>query len=100
VLDADPTARFRSRLAQRREEITSRWRDAVGVALRGRPGEAELGRQIEELVNALHATCERLDVQAPEAAELRAVLAEPSRSRARLDPLWTKVPASPVSSGR
>jgi rsbT co-antagonist protein RsbR len=83
-MDADVTARFRARLTRNREDLLKHWRGVVAASLRGRQSEAELTRQTEEILAALvlAADADALDIDAPESAELRAVLADLSRSRA------------------
>jgi rsbT co-antagonist protein RsbR len=84
VMHADVTTRFRALLASHREDLIKHWQSAVANSLRGRQSEAELARQTEELYVGLvvAAEAEQLDVAAPESGELRAVLADLSRSRA------------------
>jgi rsbT co-antagonist protein RsbR len=83
-MQADATARLRTQLCAKRDDVLKHWQSAVGASLRGRQSEAELARQIMELFTALVSAAEadRLDLAAPESAELRAVLSELSRSRA------------------
>jgi rsbT co-antagonist protein RsbR len=83
-MQADATARLRTQLCAKRDDVLKHWQSAVGASLRGRQSEAELARQIMELFTALVSAAEadRLDLAAPESAELRAELSELSRSRA------------------
>jgi rsbT co-antagonist protein RsbR len=83
-MQPDVTTRFRALLASHQEDLIKQWRTAVAMSLRGRQSEAELARQTEDLFAALAVAAEadELDMSAPESAELRAVLADLSRSRA------------------
>jgi rsbT co-antagonist protein RsbR len=84
-MDTDTTDRFRRFLTDHRDELISQWTASVAAGLRGRQSEAELLRQTEEIFDALTtaAGAEQLSLRVPEAGELRAVLGELSRRRAR-----------------
>ncbi|MEV4198584.1 STAS domain-containing protein [Micromonospora globbae] len=85
ALNAEESGRFAAVLTDGAEKVTQRWTEAVAGSLRGRLSQAELRRQIEELHRALLTVGEQgpLDLDAEHAAELRAVLGELSRDRAR-----------------
>jgi rsbT co-antagonist protein RsbR len=85
-MDTDVTARFATVLQTNRDSLTKHWRSAAGAKLRGRQTEAELSTQIDDIHAALvtATTGGALDLSAPEAAELRAVLIEISARRARV----------------
>lgn len=72
-------------LCRERGEILARWIDRAGELLRARLTAAELGRELGELYNALVTglSADGADLRAESFAELRAVLAELSASRAR-----------------
>jgi rsbT co-antagonist protein RsbR len=85
ALDTDEISRFASLLKEHENDLVERWSVRVADSLRGRLSQAELHRQVGELYRAL---LDSLDAGAgsvddPNATELRAVLAELSRSRAR-----------------
>jgi rsbT co-antagonist protein RsbR len=84
-VDAATTTRFSAVLRGHYDGLVKRWTATVGTGLRGRLSEAELTHQVRDLYAALLAAADGgdvLEVGGP-AAELRAVLAELSRSRAR-----------------
>ncbi|WP_203897503.1 STAS domain-containing protein [Virgisporangium aliadipatigenens] len=78
-------ARIAGLLHERHDEIVRQWADAVTYAAKGRLTVAEVQSQVSEMYGALAKLVDSgsRDLQVPEAAELRAVLAELSRSRAR-----------------
>jgi rsbT co-antagonist protein RsbR len=84
-MDAQTVKRLATIMAEQREAIIDRWGAGVREALRGRLGKAELARQMEETYNALLSMLESggTDIDTPEAAELRSMLADLSRARAR-----------------
>jgi rsbT co-antagonist protein RsbR len=69
------------------DQLVTRWTALVVSGLRGRLGEAEVHRQVHELFTALRSAVDgapgELDLDAETSAELRAVLTELSRQRAR-----------------
>ena len=68
------------------EQIVAAWVEKVSATLRGRQTTAELDRQVRELLatlSKLGAEVDEVDLSAPTAAELRGVLADLSRARAR-----------------
>ncbi|MER7439966.1 STAS domain-containing protein [Micromonospora avicenniae] len=85
ALNAEESGRLAALLSEHVDQVTQRWTEAVAVSLRGRLSQAELRRQLQELHRAILTTAENgiVDVDAEHAAELRAVLGELSRGRAR-----------------
>ncbi|MEU1602488.1 STAS domain-containing protein [Micromonospora matsumotoense] len=85
ALTADGGDRLVELLTGHGERVVQRWTEVVAASLRGRLSHAELRLQVQELhasmINAGGAGL--VDLQAPAAGELRAVLADLSRSRAR-----------------
>ncbi|MEU7981165.1 STAS domain-containing protein [Micromonospora sp. NPDC049081] len=85
ALTADGGDRLVELLTGHGERVVQRWTEVVAASLRGRLSQAELRLQVQELhasmINAGGAGL--ADLQAPSAGELRAVLADLSRSRAR-----------------
>jgi rsbT co-antagonist protein RsbR len=84
-MDITTAKRLASLLAEHREAVLEAWTATVRETLRGRLVRAELTRQLEEIYGALLSALEAGAVAAddPAAAELRELLAELSRSRAR-----------------
>lgn len=85
-MDVGTTARFAELLRSHQDDLLKGWTAGVATDLRGRLGEAELSRQIQELFGTLRAAADAggaLSIDSPAAAELRAVLTELSRQRAR-----------------
>ncbi|HET8681644.1 MAG TPA: STAS domain-containing protein [Micromonosporaceae bacterium] len=73
-------------LHEHEDRLIKRWTEIVSVTLRGRLTEGEVSRQSRELLAVLATTLSAEgggDLSGPAAGELRAVLAELSRSRAR-----------------
>jgi rsbT co-antagonist protein RsbR len=85
ALGTDELNRFAGLLKQHEGDLVETWSAQVATTLRGRLSHTELRRQIEELYRALRDALEAGadSVDHPAAAELRAVLADLSRSRAR-----------------
>ncbi|MEV1288218.1 STAS domain-containing protein [Micromonospora sp. NPDC049679] len=85
ALSADESARLASILEQYSDQIISRWTEIASSSLRGRLTPSELGRQIQELHRALLSAvaANGFELSGEVAVELRAVLDELSRSRAR-----------------
>ncbi|GAB3818508.1 STAS domain-containing protein [Micromonospora zhanjiangensis] len=89
ALNADDSTRLAELLEQHSEQILVRWTELATESLRGRLSQTELRRQVQELYNALLAAARsgaqngRLDLDGEGGQELRAVLAELSRSQAR-----------------
>jgi rsbT co-antagonist protein RsbR len=84
-LDAQTGTTFDALLAAHEERLVDRWAELVARRTRGRLVEAELRRQVTELYSALRAAVGEgpFDLHSEAAAELRAVLGELSRERAR-----------------
>ena len=86
-LDAAATSRLAGLLKQHPERLVETWTTAVAESLRGRLTRGELERQVHELYQALTSAAESGDLdlgaRAEGGGELRAVLADLSRSRAR-----------------
>ncbi|SDZ37015.1 rsbT co-antagonist protein RsbR [Micromonospora pattaloongensis] len=85
ALSADESARLANLLGQYGDQIVKRWTDNVSSSLAGRLSTAELSRQIQELHTSLRAALDQRAVGLFDevAVELRAVLSELSRARAR-----------------
>lgn len=88
ALNTDESSRLAGLLDQHGERIVKRWTELVARSLRGRLSQAELRRQVDELYQALVAATRAtgaggLDLDGSGSVELRAVLAELSRNRAR-----------------
>ncbi|MEH1012429.1 STAS domain-containing protein [Micromonospora sp. CPCC 206060] len=85
ALNAAQGSRLAGLLGDHAEQIIKRWADLVAASLRGRLSQAELQSQVQELHRALLVAVEGegRDLHAESAGELRAVLSELSRSRAR-----------------
>jgi rsbT co-antagonist protein RsbR len=84
-MDEKSAKRLASLLAEHRDEVLTSWATTVRATLRGRLAGPELSRQLEEIYGALHAALEGGATGSDDlaAAELRDVLNELSRSRAR-----------------
>ncbi|MFF3853235.1 STAS domain-containing protein [Micromonospora sp. NPDC002575] len=85
ALSAEESGRLTGLLDGHAERITQRWVELVAASLRGRLSQAELRRQVEELHRAVIEAARGggFDLESESAGELRAVLAELSRGRAR-----------------
>ncbi|GIJ34081.1 STAS domain-containing protein [Micromonospora sediminimaris] len=85
ALSADESVRLGELLTSRAEPVTQRWTETIARQLRGRLSQAELVRQVQELHRAMVDALSKgaVDLNAEEATELRAVLAEFSRGQAR-----------------
>ncbi|WDZ86269.1 STAS domain-containing protein [Micromonospora cathayae] len=85
ALSAEASGRLIALLTEHVEQITQRWTEAVAASLRGRLSHAELRSQVQDLHRSMIIAGEGgvLDLESERAAELRAVLAELSRGRAR-----------------
>jgi rsbT co-antagonist protein RsbR len=87
-VDAATTSRLSALLRSHHDDLVKRWTATVATSLRGRLSEAELRGQVQDLAGALLAAAEipdgtGLHIATPGAAELRALLTELSRARAR-----------------
>jgi rsbT co-antagonist protein RsbR len=81
-MDVDSSqGRMAAYLRDHQDKVISRWTELVVASLRGRSSAAEVRRELEDLYSLVARTMSGSDVQA--AGELRAALAELSRSRAR-----------------
>jgi rsbT co-antagonist protein RsbR len=84
-MDAETSARLAAVMVARREAVLEKWADAVRETMRGRLTKSELTRQLEDiydaLASALGAGADTTD--SPAAADLLALVADLSRSRAR-----------------
>jgi rsbT co-antagonist protein RsbR len=89
ALNAEESGRFADLLARHADQVVKRWTEIVSGSLRGRQSQVELDRQVRELYDALSnglregAAGRGLDVQSDAGGEVRAVLSELSRTRAR-----------------
>ncbi|WP_442906720.1 STAS domain-containing protein [Kitasatospora sp. NBC_01246] len=85
MADKAMSVRLVELLAEQRKELGSAWVDAVSRTLRGRISEAELDRELQELFTALVEGLRQggFDWQGEDFAEVRALLTELSRNRAR-----------------
>ncbi|SCL24056.1 rsbT co-antagonist protein RsbR [Micromonospora nigra] len=85
ALSTEESSRLVDLLTGHGDQVTRRWTELVAGSLRGRLTQAELGRQVEDLHRALLDALGRgaQDLTVEGATELRAVLAELSRGRAR-----------------
>ncbi|SCL16875.1 rsbT co-antagonist protein RsbR [Micromonospora rhizosphaerae] len=85
ALHPEESRRLAGLLSQHAEQLTRRWTEVVGASLRGRLSQAELARQVQELRRSMIDAGENgiTDLDSEQGGELRAVLAELSRSRAR-----------------
>ncbi|MGS2613860.1 STAS domain-containing protein [Micromonospora sp. LZ34] len=85
ALSAEESGRLAGLLTEHAERVTQRWTEIVAGSLRGRLSQAELRRQVQELHQGMVAASGHgvLDLEAEHATELRAVLSELSRGRAR-----------------
>lgn len=85
VAEQDISARVVTLLTGQRESLEAAWVESVSRTLRGRVSLAELDRELRELYTALVEAMRvgGLDAHAEEFAEVRALLGELSRNRAR-----------------
>jgi rsbT co-antagonist protein RsbR len=85
TLTPEECGRLAEQLAAHEDQLIKRWTEVVSASLRGRLSEAELLRQIRDLHAALLGAARggSVDLAADSGAELRSLLAELSRSRAR-----------------
>ena len=81
-MDVDSSqARMAAYMRDHQDKVTGRWCELVVTGLRGRTSAAEIRRELDDLYGLVLRTMSGADEQA--AGELRAALAELSRSRAR-----------------
>ncbi|WP_405114638.1 STAS domain-containing protein [Micromonospora sp. NBC_01405] len=85
ALNAEESGRLAGLLSEHAERVTQRWTEIATGSLRGRLSQAELRRQVQELHRAMVEAGRHgaFDLESDSAGELRAVLAELSRGRAR-----------------
>ncbi|WP_432956148.1 STAS domain-containing protein [Micromonospora haikouensis] len=85
ALSAEESGRLTGLLDEHAERTIQRWTELVAASLRGRLSQAELRRQVQELHRAIIEAARGggFDLESESADELRAVLAELSRGRAR-----------------
>ncbi|MFG1776793.1 STAS domain-containing protein [Micromonospora sp. NPDC049051] len=85
ALSAEESSRLAGLLTDHAERITHRWTEIVAASLRGRLSQGELRRQLQELHSSMitASTQGAVDLDSEHATELRAVLSELSRGRAR-----------------
>ena len=85
ALSAEESGRLARLLSEHGERLTRRWTEIVATSLRGRLSQAELARQVQELHRSMIDAGENglTDLSSEQGGELRAVLAELSRGRAR-----------------
>jgi rsbT co-antagonist protein RsbR len=84
-MESNTAKRLAVLLAEQREPVLEAWTATVRETLRGRLARTELTRQLDEIYGALQAVLEAGfgTADAPAAAELRDILGDLSRSRAR-----------------
>src|SRR5437764_7998567 len=81
-MDVDSSqARMAAYMRDHQDKVTGRWSELVVAGLRGRSSAAEIRRELDDLYALVLRAMSGADEQA--AGELRAALAELSRSRAR-----------------
>ncbi|SCL16625.1 STAS domain-containing protein [Micromonospora inyonensis] len=85
ALSPEVSGRLACLLTEHAELVTQRWTEAVAASLRGRLSQAELRGQVQDLHRGMVVAGEggTIDLESEQATELRAVLAELSRGRAR-----------------
>ncbi|MEH1099151.1 STAS domain-containing protein [Micromonospora sp. CPCC 205561] len=85
ALSAEESSRLAGLLTGHAERVTQRWTEIVAASLRGRLSQGELRRQVRELHSSIITAGElgAVDLESEQATELRAVLSELSRGRAR-----------------
>ncbi|MEH0845123.1 STAS domain-containing protein [Micromonospora sp. CPCC 205711] len=85
ALTAEESSRLAGLLSSHTDRVVQLWTETVTASLRGRLSQAELRLQVQDLHRSMiNAGAEGLrDIRAEEAGELRALLSDLSRSRAR-----------------
>ncbi|RLK24194.1 rsbT co-antagonist protein RsbR [Micromonospora sp. M71_S20] len=85
ALSAEESSRLAGLLTGHAERIMQRWTEIAAGSLRGRLSQGELRRQMQELHSSMITASEQgaVDLDSEQATELRAVLSELSRGRAR-----------------
>ena len=84
-MDAETSARLAAVMVARRDAVLDKWTNAVRETLRGRLTKTELTRQLEDIYDALAGAfgAGAATADSPAAADLVALVADLSRSRAR-----------------
>jgi rsbT co-antagonist protein RsbR len=85
ALSPDEAARFAALMKEHADELARRWAEGISPTVRGRLSHAELERQVAELQRAFASALDAgaTDLDGDAAAELRALLADLSATRAR-----------------
>ncbi|MCX4468896.1 STAS domain-containing protein [Micromonospora sp. NBC_01655] len=85
ALSAEENGRLTGLLSEHAERVVQRWTEVATASLRGRLSQAELRRQVQDLHRSMVEAGRggSFDLESESAGELRAVLAELSRGRAR-----------------
>ncbi|MEH0970198.1 STAS domain-containing protein [Micromonospora sp. CPCC 205546] len=85
ALSVEESSRLAGLLTGHAERIMQRWTEIAAGSLRGRLSQGELRRQMQELHSSMIIASEQgaVDLDSEQATELRAVLSELSRGRAR-----------------
>ncbi len=85
ALSSDEVSRFADLLTGHGDELVASWTEQVSTSMRGRLGQAELQRQIQELQRGFATAVDggAQDVTDEAAVELRALLSDLSSTRAR-----------------
>jgi rsbT co-antagonist protein RsbR len=85
MADRDDSKRLVDLLSARGADLSAAWVQKVSATLRGRVSEAEIQRELRELYEAILAALRQgsLDAHGEEFAEVRALLTDLSRTRAR-----------------
>jgi rsbT co-antagonist protein RsbR len=85
ALSPDEAARFAALMKEHADELARRWAEGISPTVRGRLSHAELERQVAELQRAFASALDAgaTDLDGDPAAELRALLADLSATRAR-----------------
>ncbi|MCX4387266.1 STAS domain-containing protein [Micromonospora peucetia] len=85
ALSAEESNRLAGLLTGHAERITQHWTEIIAGSLRGRLSQGELRRQVQELHSSMITAGGQgvIDLESEQATELRAVLSELSRGRAR-----------------
>lgn len=85
ALSAERSGRLARLLSEHTDRLTRRWTEIMAASLRGRLSQAELGQQVRELHTSMVDACRKglTELADEHGGELRAVLSELSRGRAR-----------------
>jgi rsbT co-antagonist protein RsbR len=84
-MDEETGARLAAVMVARRDTVLEKWTDSVRESLRGRLTKTELSRQLEDIYDALATAfgAGATSTESPAAADLLALVADLSRTRAR-----------------